>query len=259
MYEEIVIFRPNKTTTVECSTSTTVKHTVEPCLLPEQRELLPFFPVVDWSNIFSRHLAKKVRRNPRDLRAHVQRILVYISENDSDSIYAALVDLFLILGDRGLHIRKNLLNKALPFLDRDKSHFLMSHIECGLDTSATLPPNTYSSLSSGHTGTTFIVKCNNTNPVLAGTSPLEQARALIDHKDWLSAMILLEQALHHDPGDEAVTRELLSLYKRQHAEHAFYRTYSGLFGRCIALPELWLDIESYFLDSTYVISTSTLC
>jgi hypothetical protein len=251
MYEQIVIFRPNKTTRIECSTSTTVKHTVEPCLLPEQRELLPFFPVVDWSNIFSRHLAKRVRRNPRDLRAHVQRILLYISESDTDSIYAALIDFFLILGERGLHIRKNLLNKALPFLDHDKTQFLMTHINCGLDTTVPLPPNTFSSLSSGHSGTTIIVKYNNTDSDLTGTSPLEQAIALIHHKDWLSAMIVLEEALHHDPGDEAVTRELLSLYKRQHAQYAFSRTYTGLYSRCLALPELWLDTESYFLDSTY--------
>jgi hypothetical protein len=258
MYEQIVIFRPNKATLVESSTSTTVKHIVEPCLLPQQSQLLPFFPVVGWSSILSRHLSKRVRRNPRDLRAHVQRILLYISENDADSIYAALIDFFLILGNRGLNIRKNLLNKALPILDQEKIKFLLTHIDSGLDTSVPLPPNTFSSLSRGHSGTTYIVKCKNSKPDQTGTCPLEQATALIHQKDWLTAMVILEQALHHDPGDQDVTRELLSLYKRKHAQQAFYRTYAGLFGRCLALPQLWIDTESYFINSTYNKSTPTL-
>jgi hypothetical protein len=212
---------------------------------------MPFFPIVGWSNIFSQHLAKRVRRNPRDLRAHVQRILFFIFENDANSLYAALIDFYLILGNRGLHIRKNLLNKAQPLLDQEKVNFLTKHIDSGLDANVPLPPNTFSCLSRGHSGTTYIVKCNNAKPDQTGTSPLEQASALIHHKDWLTAMVVLEQALHHDPGDQDVTRELLSLYKRQHAQQAFYRTYTGLYGRCLALPQLWIDTESYFINSDY--------
>jgi hypothetical protein len=59
-------------------------------------------------------------------------------------------------------------------------------------------------------------------------------------------MVMLEDALQHDPGDEAVCRELLSLYKKYDAQEAFYRTYTGLIGRCLAVPELWQDTEKLF-------------
>jgi hypothetical protein len=63
-------------------------------------------------------------------------------------------------------------------------------------------------------------------------------------------MIILENALHHDPGDAEVCRKLLELYKQQNTREAFYRTYSTHIGRHLALPEVWSETEKFFLDST---------
>ncbi|MES9994226.1 MAG: hypothetical protein ABW098_19935 [Candidatus Thiodiazotropha sp.] len=227
-------------------------HKIEACLLPRQTQLLPTFPISDWSNSFSQYLVKRVRRNPRDLRAHVQRTLLYLSRRDTESIYAALIDLFLILRNRGWHIRNNLLTQAMPILQEEQYQFLKKHLESGLNTSDPLPAKTFSCLSRGHSGTTQIVIRKSTDANHSGASPHEQAMERYRQNDWLTAMVILENALHHDPGDEPVCRELLSLYKLQHAREAFYRTYAGLFGRRLALPDLWRDTERFFLDSTHL-------
>jgi hypothetical protein len=228
----------------------TVDHHIEPSLLPQPSQLLPSFLNTEWHSTFSQYLAKRVKRNPRDLRAHVQRTLLYLSRRDSEAIYAALIDLFLILGNRGSHIRNNLLRQAMPFLQKEHYRFLMTHMESGLDANEPLPPNTYSSLSIGHMGTTHIVNQKTTDSSHSGARPIEQAMERLRQHDWLTAMLILENALQHDPGDAAVCRKLLSLYKQQHAREAFFRTYTGLFGRCLALAELWRDTERFFLTKS---------
>jgi hypothetical protein len=250
MHDQIVRKIYNRDLTADDSFNNIVNHCVEPCLLPQQSQLLPLFPVMEWNNTFSQFLVKRVRRNPRDLRAHVQRVLLYISKSDTDAVYAALIDLFLILGKNGSHIRKNLLNKAMLLLHEEQYKFLSARMESGLDSNEPLPPNTFSSLSKGHSGTTFIVKRKSTESDQSGRDPLQQAAVLIRQNDSLSAIIILEQALHHDPGNEFICRELLFLYRRQHAREPFFRTYTGLLGRCLAVPELWHETERYFLDST---------
>jgi hypothetical protein len=246
MLSKIVRKITNKGVTTDDSLNQEMNHFVEPSLLPQTSQLLPSFPILDWSNTFSQYLVKRVRRNPRDLRAHVQRTLLYLSKRDTDAIYAALIDLFLILGNRGSHIRNNLLRQAKPFLQIEQYHFLMTHMESGLDADKPLPLNTISSLSRGHSGTTHIVSRKTSDSRHSDSRPYEQAMERIRQKDWLTAMLILENALYHDPGDEAVCRELLTLYKQQHARDAFYRTYTAHFGRCLALPELWLETESFF-------------
>ncbi|MCU7805218.1 MAG: hypothetical protein KZQ96_18670 [Candidatus Thiodiazotropha sp. (ex Lucinoma borealis)] len=249
MHEQIVRKLPDKDVTTGDSVYQTTDHVVEPSLLPQPSQLLPSFPVSDWSDAFSQYLIKRVRRNPRDLRAHVQRTLLYLSQRDSEAIYAALIDLFLILGSRGHEIRKNLLRQARSLLPEERYRFLKARMKTGLDTKERLPPNTFSSLSRGLSGTTNIVSRKGSDPNSSPVNPLDQAMERYRQNDWLTAMIILENALNDDPGDEAVCRELLSLYKKHHARDAFYKTFTGIFGRCFALPELWRDTERFFHES----------
>jgi hypothetical protein len=246
MHEQIVRKITHNDAALDDSLTQTMDHFVEPSLHPQPSQLLPSFPTRKWSSTFSQHLAKRVRRNPRDLRAHVQRTLYHLSKHDSDAIYAALIDLFLILGKRGSHIRKNLFRQAIPYLSEEHYQFLSTRLKSGLDRNEPLPPNTFSSLSRGHSGTTQLVIRKSTDSNHSGASPLDHAMEQFNQNDWLTAMVILENALHHDPGDTDVTCELLSLYKEKHAREAFYRTYTALFGRRLAMPQLWVDTERFF-------------
>jgi hypothetical protein len=246
MHEQIVRKITRKEVALDDSRKQFMNHPLELSLLPQQSQLLPTFPTMQWYNQYSKYLVKKVRRNPRDLRSHVQRTIFFLAKGDAEALYGALIDLFVILGNRGIEIRRNLLTRSKQLLEPQQYEFLTTHLEDGLDTNKPLPINMFSSLTKGQSGTSTIVRQKNSDA--SALNPVEQAKQL-RLKDWLTAMVILENALQHDPGDANVCRELLSLYKQQNTREAFYKTYTGLIGRCLALPQLWADTEQFFLDS----------
>jgi hypothetical protein len=69
------------------------------------------------------HLAHTIARRPKDLRLHVERILLYAESGDPDMI-GALGDLFLVLGDKGLPLRRRMLALARPFLSKTDQYRL---------------------------------------------------------------------------------------------------------------------------------------
>jgi hypothetical protein len=69
------------------------------------------------------HLAHTIARRPKDLRLHVERILLY-AESGDPNIIGALGDLFLVLGDKGLPLRRRMLALARPLLNRTDQHRL---------------------------------------------------------------------------------------------------------------------------------------
>jgi hypothetical protein len=250
MYKQIVRKVTNQESTLQDSQNRSVNLHIEPSLLPQQRQILPCFSTLHSYNSFSKYLINKVRRNPRDLRAHVQRTFLLLAKGDIEALYGALIDLFIILGDRGIELRKNLVTRSKPILKNHQYEFLMAHMESGLDTNEPLPINTFSSLSKGQAGTSNIVRPKHSNFNASSTSPVELAKQQILQKDWFTAMVILENALQQDPGDVAVCRQLLDLYKQQNTRETFYRTYSTHIGRRLALPEAWRETEQFFLDST---------
>jgi hypothetical protein len=69
------------------------------------------------------HLAHTIARRPKDLRLHVERILLHAETSDPD-IIDALSDLFQVLGDKGLPLRRRMLALAKPFLNKIDHHRL---------------------------------------------------------------------------------------------------------------------------------------
>ena len=67
---------------------------VEPSLLPPSPRLLRRFAVPGLARGYLRHLEERIERNPRDLHAHVERVLLRIGCRDGADVHAALVDLF---------------------------------------------------------------------------------------------------------------------------------------------------------------------
>ncbi|MEJ2620377.1 MAG: hypothetical protein P8163_08980 [Candidatus Thiodiazotropha sp.] len=250
MYEQIVRKDANQERAPEDSRHSSAQLHIEASLLPQQRQILPYFSTLRSYNSFSKYLTKKVRRNPRDLRSHVQRTFLLLAKGDIEALYGALIDLFIILGDRGIELRKNLVARSKPILTHQQYEFLMAHMESGLDTNEPLPLNTFSSLSKGQAGTSNIVRRKHSNNAPTTTAPVELAKQQLLQKDWFTAMMILENALQQDPGDADVCSQLLELYKQQNTREAFVKTYSTHIGRSLALPELWSETEQFFLNST---------
>jgi hypothetical protein len=91
-----------------------------------------------------RGLDQAVAANPRDLASHVQRIHFHWHRHRAESLFGALVDLFLVLEQNGLALRSRLLRNCEKVLDSRQQVFLLQHLDSGLDESTPLPPNTAS-------------------------------------------------------------------------------------------------------------------
>ncbi|MCG8038593.1 MAG: hypothetical protein JAZ19_16325 [Candidatus Thiodiazotropha taylori] len=227
-----------------------LKHHFEPSLLADQNRLLPSFPTLHCYTSFSRYLVKRIRRDPRDLRAHVQRTIFFLAKGDAEALYGALIDLFLVLGNLGIEIRRNLLERSESLLTQEQHEFLSAHLEIGLQHNNSSANTAFSSLSKGQSGSSIIVRHKSSVGLSSANNPIVESSEYLQQNDWLTAMMILEDALRYDPGDSAVSRVLISLYRQQGAQEAFFRTYSELIGRRLALPDLWIETEKFFLETT---------
>ncbi|MEL0587169.1 MAG: hypothetical protein AAES65_20165 [Candidatus Thiodiazotropha sp. (ex. Lucinoma kazani)] len=63
-------------------------------------------------------------------------------------------------------------------------------MKTGLDTKERLPPNTFSSLSRGLSGTTNIVSRKGSDPNSSPINPLDQAMERYRQNDWLTAIAI---------------------------------------------------------------------
>ncbi|MGH8547246.1 MAG: hypothetical protein ACRERU_01320 [Methylococcales bacterium] len=102
-------------------------------------------------------LEKRIRRDPNDLKAHVQRIRYYQTLNNALGCYAALVDLFIVLGPRGIDLRKRMANQSAFLLTPYLRNFLNNHLDVGISARTLLPCVASSILTEAISGTTDLV------------------------------------------------------------------------------------------------------
>ncbi len=90
-----------------------------------------------WSDDLPQNISFAISRNPIDLILHQQRIEYCVRKHDQPSLFAALVDLFIVLGDKGIPYKKRQLKQNQSYLSNDQKHLLKLAINTGL--SADLP------------------------------------------------------------------------------------------------------------------------
>jgi len=67
-------------------------------------------------SVLLHHCTRLVACSPNNLRAQVQRVYLAILCDDGVELTGALMDLFLVLEDRGYGLRKRLVEQAAPLL-----------------------------------------------------------------------------------------------------------------------------------------------
>lgn len=80
-----------------------------------------------------RFLVRRVATRPGDLLSHVRRALLSSSLNDGEEAFAALVDLFIATGSKGLAVKHRLMGVCAPLLTPLQRQFLEKHCDIGLD------------------------------------------------------------------------------------------------------------------------------
>lgn len=101
------------------------------------------------------HLEMHLARQPDDLTSHTRRILIAWHLGDGDATYGALVDLFIVLAERGVGLKSAMLSQTALQLDPPQRRFLASHLASGVRADENVqPPASRSVLTRGLVGMT---------------------------------------------------------------------------------------------------------
>ncbi len=108
---------------------------VAPSLLPPPRRLLRHFTTPGLEKPYLHFLEHRIQRDPRDLLSHVRRVMSEHARGDAEGTHGALLDLFLVLGQRGRPLRQRLLDLVSGCLTKEQRRFFHDRLESGVKTS----------------------------------------------------------------------------------------------------------------------------
>jgi len=165
-----------------------------------------------WVEKAKSYYAHAIARTPKALRTHVERITLYAHTGDP-CVIGALLDLFLVLDDKGIPLRKRMLALVRPLISCPDYHALHLQLEHGnREPSFQQLHSPTSVLCRDVTGTTRLIMKQDTT-VQAVEDPLETARQQIEFGQFEQALETLEHALLSDPSRLALHLSLLEIYR----------------------------------------------
>lgn len=185
-------------------------------------------------------LVLKVSRKPNDLLAHLRRIYFCYENALTEPLYAALLDLLIVLDDKGHDLRRRLLAGCRSHLNDQQ--FLALNIVChGLQN---IQGNQFSLFTKGLIGKPQLL--------IVGKPVKEQQDALILAKDFIEysqldqAMSTLEQAMELEPDREDIQLLLLELYQSTRSVERFQDQYHALTQTGASMPAAWQALADVF-------------
>jgi hypothetical protein len=161
------------------------------------------------------HLAHTSSREPDNLLNHVRRVFLHLELRQSDPLYGAMVDLYLVLGDKGENLRHNLLKQSKGQLSPELYDLFLTHFKQGLQPHHSLPASQHSVLGNFFSGGMRLVSepIVEQEPDIREVDPLELAREELSYGDVTVAQKILEEALIRSPKRLGLHYSLLEIYR----------------------------------------------
>ena len=182
-------------------------------------------------------LGSAVARDPLDVESHVRRVALATRERNTAWTFTALIDLFLALGPKGRTLRAVMLQSAKDCLSAEDTEFFEQSLDAGLSRGAGLPIGTQSMLDPGLMGAVDMIRHERAASVQQSIA--EQAADLVNHGDLAGARQMLEEALMHNPDDQAASQELLAIYRHTRDDNAEQGMRARLAARFGKVPAPW--------------------
>lgn len=218
----------------------TEEYLSDPNLLPAIKYLLPKLKSKDKQIAYAEFLARKVKRHPKDLNIHTQRINLNYYLGNEEAYFGALIDFLITLGPKAIELKKSILRPTYGILTREHRIFIKKYLHSGI--SPTLSIDTKESrLSQGLSSTSSVIIGSSDQKNIK--KPLPTARKKITTGDFKAAQTILENALEQDPDDEEIAYELLELYLNKNMINAFTSMTTRLQGKTLAAQKKWLETE----------------
>ncbi len=189
------------------------------------------------------HLVFQISRKPDNLLPHIQRIYHCFQENLTEQLYAALLDFFIILQNRGKTLRLRMLRGSMSRLSKQHNALLLAY----LDKQTALPGNSFSVLHSGRVGNTDFIKVADL-PSARDHDPLQLARDFINYSQLAEAKDVLERAILEQPQNSTLSGLLLELYRSTQDISGWRRMMNFYTQQQEVVPADWDDAKSFFAE-----------
>ncbi len=194
-------------------------------------------------------LSRQVQRRPKELSIHVCRIDSAIRMKNQEAVYAAVLDLFYILEDKGQDMRQRILSKASNHLPDEMIPALEQAIS-GQIPSRNLP---FSSRSVLHDGMLdedqdLVLITATSSDQSTDLDPVNTARLCLESGQIEQAQEILESQLKIEPERAEIRQDLLEIYCATRNEADFRSSYQLLQIRGY-LDKSWNEAVSLFTTS----------
>lgn len=186
-----------------------------------------------------------LKQNPKDLSCHLQRIQFSLSAKNKDEVFAAISDLFIILGEKGLPLRQRLFAGCKKILDKKQIEILGNYLTDNVLSSELdfLPDNCFFrkrpiELMRLH---------NKAMPYIQGDEDvLFTADSYIENSQFKIALEYMVSHLEQDPENEELTMKLIKLYKTLGYTNDFLNAYYK-FADNLTTSRFWDEAKQYFV------------
>lgn len=193
------------------------------------------------------YLTHRITKRPQDLLAHVHRIVAIYYTNNTNALYGALLDLYIVLDKKGFRLRQRLLNKVAPRLPSEQRVALRNGLLFGIKSVEEVP---------FCVGSCFNAQLHDVGAVVVQTgeqikhefSVLDEALDLINSGFLDEARMILEEAIMIEPGSFDLNSELLNLFRCTKDKDAFFSAVERFEGLPLAARDGWAELERHFVE-----------
>jgi len=193
---------------------------------------------------FLKNLVFLVAKKPKRLITHIQRIYHCYQANLQEPLFAALVDLLVVLNGRGKAISRRMIIGTKSKLSDDQYKKLQTFMTEDFDV-ALLSGNQYSVFTKGLVGTGNLVQQIET-PDKQTYDPLVLAHDYIEYSQLDEAKDVLEKAIVNQPQRLELHQCLLEVYKSTLDTSGFTTMFNILAGLDVAMPNDWSTLQAFF-------------
>lgn len=186
-----------------------------------------------------------LKQNPKDLSCHLQRIHFSLSLKSNDKVFAAISDLFIILGEQGLPLRQRLFNSCKKLLDKKQIEILGNYLTANVLTRELvfLPDNCFFKKRPLEL---IQLRDRSMPDAQEHEDVLLTADSYIENSQFEIALEYMISHLEQDPENEDLTIKLIKLYKAlgyiDEFQNAYYK-----FADNLITSRFWDDAKQYFL------------
>lgn len=188
----------------------------------------------------------RLKQNPKDLSCHLQRVRFALSEKNKDEVFAAICDLFIILGALGLPLRQRLFAGCKKVLDQQQIEMLSRYLTDDVLSSklSFLPNNCFFK----ERPVDLIQLCDRSiHDVKECEDIMRAANSYIENSQLNTALEYMITHLEQDPENEELAVKLIMLYKALGYTNEFQKAYTK-FENHLMTSRYWDAAKQYYLN-----------